>query len=181
MAVRYVLRMGHPLLRKKSRPLELAEMEWSNFQLLIKDMFETMEARDGIGLSAPQIARPLCVIVYEIKANERYKNLKTAVEPTVLVNPYIISRSAERNLDWEGCLSLPGLRGEVPRHQWVEIEALDREGNKLQRKIEGFEARVVQHEMDHLNGILFIDRMYNLDKLSYTPEYHRFHAEESSE
>ena len=175
MTVRKVLRLGHPLLRKTCQSLDSADIGKGSFKELVSDLFETMRSRDGIGLAASQVGRRERVIVYEIEANSRYENLNLDVEATVLINPRIIARSAERELDWEACLSLPALRGEVPRHSWIKIEALTMGGEKIERKVKGFEARVIQHEIDHLDGTLFIDRMYSMDKLSYEREYHKYH------
>ncbi len=144
-------------------------------------MFDTMHDEDGVGLAAPQVQENLRLIIYEIGSNSRYEDLDEESGPSVLVNPVIVERSEQLDVDWEGCLSLPKLRGRVPRHHWVTIRAHDREGEPFERRVEGFEARVVQHEMDHLDGRLFVDRMDAMDSLCYLREFRRYHAESETD
>jgi peptide deformylase len=176
MTIRRVLRAGHPMVRQRSRQLDSDVAGNESVQQLIDDMLETMRDRDGVGLAAPQVQSGVRVLVYEITPNERYPDLEESVPATVMVNPELTARSSGLNMDWEGCLSLPDLRGPVPRHDWVEVSYLDREGEKQQRRLEGFEARVVQHEIDHLDGTLFIDRMRRSEDLAFRREYQRYHA-----
>ncbi len=165
MAVREILRMGHPVLKEKAKPVsrfgtrELAE--------LVADMKETMEANDGAGLAAPQIGVGLRVVIFGVSANPRYPDAEE-VPFTVLVNPEIEFLTAETELGWEGCLSVPGLRGEVARVTKLKYRGFDAAGRKLERVADGFHARVVQHECDHLDGILYPQRMTDMGRFGFT-------------
>lgn len=134
-----------------------------------------MRDYEGIGLAAPQVQKDVQLIVFEVSDSDRYEVDETT-PPTVLVNPEITDTSETTELDWEGCLSLPELRGEVPRYEWIQVEAMDESGSKIEERFEGFTARVVQHEIDHLNGKLFPDRMNSMESLSFFEEYRRYHA-----
>lgn len=181
MTIRKVLRAGHPGLRGRSRDLDEDRIGSNPFEALLDDMFDTMYDEDGVGLAAPQVQENLRLVIYEIGDNPRYENLEVDSGPTVLVNPRIVERSERREEDWEGCLSLPRLRGRVPRHRWVKVRAHGREGEKIERRVEGFEARVIQHEIDHLDGRLFVDRMDSMASLCFLREYRRYHAEPETE
>ncbi|MBN1517097.1 peptide deformylase [Candidatus Sumerlaeota bacterium] len=170
MANLKVARLGHPVLRELSRPVEPQELQSDEIQRLIDDMIETMREQDGVGLAAPQVHCPLRLVVYEIlPENPRYPKAGEC-GLRVLVNPKVEPLGEELELDWEGCLSIPGLRGVVPRAMRVKVEALDRQGQPVSFEAERFESRVVQHEIDHLNGIVYLDRMADLQTLCYQEE-----------
>lgn len=166
MAVRDVLRMGHPVLREKAKPVDVATPE---LRALIADMKETMAAQNGAGLAAPQIGVSQRVVIFGVDRNPRYPDAE-AVPFTVLVNPKITMLTREVESDWEGCLSVPGMRGVVPRYTKLRYTGTDEEGNPIDRVAEGFHARVVQHECDHLDGILYPQRMSDMSTFGFTKE-----------
>lgn len=151
MAIRDILKMGNPDLLKVSEPVDF---EKDDLTTLIEDMKETMKANDGAGLAAPQIGVFKRLVIFGFDTNDRYPEADS-VPFTVLINPIITPLSDEQENGWEGCLSVPGLRGVVPRYTHIKYEGYDAEGNKLEREVEDFHARVVQHECDHLDGILY--------------------------
>jgi peptide deformylase len=151
MAIRDILKMGNPDLLKVSEPVDF---EKDDLITLIEDMKETMKANDGAGLAAPQIGVFKRLVIFGFDTNDRYPEADS-VPFTVLINPIITPLSDEKENGWEGCLSVPGLRGVVPRYTHIKYEGYDAEGNKLEREVEDFHARVVQHECDHLDGILY--------------------------
>ena len=151
MAIRDILKMGNPDLLKVS---ELVDFEKDDLTTLIEDMKETMKANDGAGLAAPQIGVFKRLVIFGFDTNDRYPEADS-VPFTVLINPIITPLSNEQENGWEGCLSVPGLRGVVPRFTHIKYEGYDAEGNKIEREVEDFHARVVQHECDHLDGILY--------------------------
>ena len=151
MAIKEILKMGNPDLLKVSEPVDF---EKDDLATLIEDMKETMKANDGAGLAAPQIGVFKRLVIFGFDANDRYPEADS-VPFTVLINPIITPLSDEKENGWEGCLSVPGLRGVVPRFTHIKYEGYDAEGNKLEREVEDFHARVVQHECDHLDGILY--------------------------
>jgi len=164
MAVRSVLKMGHPLLRQVARPVtEFGTRELAD---LVHDMDDTMRALNGAGLAAPQIGVSLRVVIFEVRRNRRYPDAEE-VPYTVLVNPELSFPENETEDGWEGCLSVPGLRGLVPRHRQLRYTGFDADGQPLDRRVDGFHARVVQHEVDHLDGILYPLRMRNLDSFGF--------------
>ena len=167
MAVREVLRMGHPVLREKSRPVE--NFPSAELAALVADMKETMAAMDGAGLAAPQIGVSQRVVIFGVDANPRYPDAEP-VPFTVLVNPKLTFLTRETDADWEGCLSVPGMRGVVPRYTKLRYTGFDAEGNPIDRVAEGFHARVVQHEVDHLDGILYPQRMTDMSTFGFTKE-----------
>ena len=156
MAVREVLRMGDPRLRLKANAID----RFGNDKLanLITDMLDTMTAFDGAGMAAPQIGVPFRVVIFGIDKNPRYPDAPP-IPLTILLNPEISPAGEEMDSDWEGCLSVPGMRGLVPRYTRIRYRGLDADGRKIDREAEGFHARVVQHECDHLDGILYPDRL----------------------
>jgi peptide deformylase len=164
MAVRPVLKMGHPLLRQVARPV--TEFGTLELRELVRDMDETMRSLNGAGLAAPQIGASLRVVIFEVTRNPRYPEAGE-VPYTVLVNPELTPLGDETEDGWEGCLSVPGLRGLVPRHRRLRYRGVDLEGRLIDRTVEGFHARVVQHEVDHLDGILYPMRLRSLDDLGY--------------
>ena len=158
MAVRDVLLSGDPRLRLASRPVPPSQFGGQALLALVHDLRDTMAARDGAGLAAPQIGVPLQVLIFGITHNPRYPEAPPIPE-TVLVNPVITPLGPELESGEEGCLSVPGLRAAVPRWRRVRYAAFSPSGERLMREVEGFHARVVQHECDHLAGILFPDRL----------------------
>lgn len=168
-----VAKLGNPILREKSLPVSEEELRSPEIQKLIDDMIETMRDHSGVGLAANQVHVAKRILVLESAgAHPRYPEAPL-VPLQVLVNHEIIEASEEMVEDWEGCLSLPDLRGKVPRHRTIKIRALDREGRKLEFTAEDFHARVIQHEGDHLNGLVFLDRMTDLSSLAFISELHR--------
>src|SRR6516164_2483830 len=158
MSVRRVLKMGEPLLQAVAAPVTSFD---AKLQELITDMDDAMRALNGAGIAAPQIGVSSRVVIFELKDNPRYPHLKP-VPYTVLVNPLVTPLSAEQDEGWEGCLSVPGMRGLVPRYRRLRYTGFDQYGAPLDRTVEGFHARVVQHEVDHLDGILFPQRVRDL-------------------
>ncbi len=158
MAVRRVLKMGEPLLRSVAAPVTHFDAELA---ALVGDMDDTMRALSGAGIAAPQIGVSQRVVIFELGDNPRYPHLQP-VPYTVLVNPLVTPLTTEQDEGWEGCLSVPGLRGLVPRFRRLRYQGFDLHGTPIDRTVEGFHARVVQHEVDHLDGILFPQRVRDL-------------------
>jgi len=158
MAIRPVLRMGEPLLQRIAAPVARFDAE---LHALLTDMDDTMRALNGAGIAAPQIGVSQRVVIFELADNPRYPHI-APVPYTVLVNPLVTPLTAEEDEGWEGCLSVPGMRGLVPRHRRVRYRGYDQHGAPIDRTVEGFHARVVQHEVDHLDGILFPQRVWDL-------------------
>src|ERR1700726_2587938 len=163
MAVRAVLKMGEPLLRAVAAPVTRFDAELA---ALITDMDDTMRALNGAGIAAPQIGVSARVVIFELKDNPRYPHL-TPVPYTVLINPLVTPLSAEQDEGWEGCLSVPGMRGLVPRYRRVRYQGFDPQGVPIDRSVEGFHARGGQHEGDHLDGILFPQRVRDLRNFGF--------------
>jgi peptide deformylase len=167
MAVREVLRMGHPVLREKAKPVE--EFGTPELRQLLEDMKETMAAKNGAGLAAPQVGVSQRLVIFGVDHNPRYPDAEE-VPFTVLVNPKLVMLTREVEEDWEGCLSVPGMRGVVPRYTKLRYTGFDIEGNPIERVAEGFHARVVQHECDHLDGILYPQRMTDMSRFGFNEE-----------
>ena len=167
MPAREVLRMGHPVLREKAKPVD--KTGTPELRALVADMKETMAFKNGAGLAAPQIGVSQRVVIFGVDANPRYPDAEP-VPFTVLVNPRLVMLTREVDEDWEGCLSVPGMRGVVPRYTKLRYTGFDENGNPIDRVAEGFHARVVQHECDHLDGILYPQRMTDLSKLGFNEE-----------
>jgi peptide deformylase len=165
MAVKAVLKMGDPLLLK--RAAEVERFDTPELHNLIRDMHDTMEAMDGAGIAAPQIGVSLRVVIFGVGSNPRYPDAEQ-VPYTVLINPLITPLGNEMEEGWEGCLSVPGMRGIVPRHARVHYTGFDQYGKPIDRIASGFHARVVQHECDHLDGILYPMRIQDLRTFGYT-------------
>jgi peptide deformylase len=163
--IREVLRMGDPRLLQKSQPVETFDTQ--ALQALIEDMRDTMAHLDGAGLAAPQIGVLLRVVIFGVHANPRYPDAED-VPDTVLINPVIDPIGHEMGEGWEGCLSVPGLRGMVPRHFRLRYSGFDERGARIERAVEGFHARVVQHECDHLDGILYPMRVRDFSRFGFT-------------
>jgi peptide deformylase len=168
-----VARLGHPVLRKVAAPVPADEIRSPETQRLIDDMVETMREYNGAGLAAPQVhvLKQICVI--EVHGNPRYPDAP-AIPLTVLINPVVTPLTEEMEDGWEGCLSVPDMRGVVPRFGSVRLEALDREGNRIDVVAKEFFARVIQHETDHLNGIVYVDRMRDLTTLTHLAEWNKY-------
>jgi peptide deformylase len=173
MAILKVARLGHPVLRKVTEPVTASELGSQGMQQLIEDMIVTMKEYDGVGLAADQVHVSRQIAVLEVAGNPRYPN-KPDVPLTVLVNPKLTPLDEETEEDWEGCLSVPDMRGRVPRYKSVRVEAWDRNGKPLDFVAHDFHARVIQHEHDHLHGKVYLDRMDDLSSLSFLTEYIRY-------
>jgi peptide deformylase len=181
MSILKVARMGHPVLRTKARAVEPAEIATPAFQKLIDDMFETMHEYSGIGLAAPQIHESVRLFVAGLRPSKLIGAMSDDDEmPLVaVINPEITPVPSEAGLielvdDWEGCLSIPDIRGRVPRPKSIKVRALNREGKRVELTASGLPARVIMHETDHLDGVLFFDRMKSLDTLTFMDEYGRY-------
>jgi peptide deformylase len=173
MSILKVARMGHPVLRERARPLEKSDLRSPLVQTLIDDMIETMHEYTGVGLAAPQVHAGLRLFVALLEEDPDSKTTAT-----VVINPEIVPNSAARQEGWEGCLSIPDIRGMVPRFTDITVKALDRNGRPFDLRLTKFAARVAQHETDHLDGTLFFDRMTSLTSLTYLDEYSRFHSKD---
>jgi peptide deformylase len=174
VALLKIARLGHPVLRQVASPVDPAEITTPAFQKFIDDMIETMRESDGVGLAAPQVYEPRRLVLIEVKGpHPRYPD-QADVPLTVLVNPQVVSHSDEKEEDWEGCLSIPDLRGKVPRWSALQVQALDRQGLPILLKAAGFFARVIQHELDHLDGVMFLERMSDLRTLTFLREFQKF-------
>jgi peptide deformylase len=173
MSILKVARMGHPLLRAKARPLAPDEIRSDRTQKLIDDMIETMHDCRGVGLAAPQVHEGVRLFVAGlVEEHEDDEATDDGRMPVVAVaNPQISPVGRETFEEWEGCLSIPGIRGVVPRPRRIRIRGLDREGKRMEIELEDYAARVFQHEADHLDGVLFLDRMRSLQSLTFLEEY----------
>ncbi|MEM6512056.1 MAG: peptide deformylase [Pseudomonadota bacterium] len=167
MAIRQILRIGDPRLRVVSDPVDA--FDTSELHTLIDDMFDTMHDANGAGLAAPQIGVPLRVMIFGVEANPRYPDAEP-VPTTVLINPEWSVVDEDTVSGWEGCLSVPGMRGYVPRHRAVRYAGFDQHGDRIERQADGFHAIVFQHEHDHLDGILYPDRIEDRTKFGFEEE-----------
>jgi len=166
--------MGHPVLRAVARPVERAEFKSPSLQKLIDDMIETMMEYHGVGLAAPQVHEGIRLFVARLDTDEEAES----PELVTIVNPEILPVGSEVVEDWEGCLSIPDIRGRVPRAREIRLRGFNREGARVEMTLRDFPARVAQHEADHLDGILFFDRMTSFESLTFLDEYSRYHAKE---
>jgi peptide deformylase len=173
MAILKVARLGHPVLRKVTETVTAGELKSQAMQQFIDDMIVTMKEYDGVGLAADQVHESRQIAVLEVAGNPRYPN-KADVPLTVLVNPKITPLNEETEEDWEGCLSIPDMRGRVPRYRNIRVEALDRKGKPINFVAQDFHARVIQHEFDHLRGTVYLDRMRDFSSLTFLTEYARY-------
>ena len=180
MAILKVARLGHPVLCAKALPVPHGKINSPGIQRLIDDMFETMREYSGIGLAAPQIHEGLRVFVAGVRDGQVGSELPEDAEmPFIaLVNPEVTPVGESTLQGWEGCLSIPDIRGLVPRAHEVKVEAYDRKGKRVSFTARGLPARVIQHETDHLDGVLFFDRMTSLKSLAFMEEYRRFWTED---
>ena len=171
MSILKVARMGHPVLRAKARPLEKSEIRSGALQKLIDDMLDTMSEYHGVGLAAPQVHEGIRIFVAALDAGD---DDQEDTEPIVVINPEITVVGTDVVDDWEGCLSIPDIRGRVPRAREITVRALDRNGARIELGAHDFPARVIQHETDHLDGVLFFDRMTSLASMTFLDEYSRY-------
>jgi peptide deformylase len=170
MAILKIARLGHPVLRQKALPVAIGEIGSPETQRLIDDMVETMREYNGAGLAAPQVHVPKQICVIEVKENPRYPDAPS-IPLTVLINPVLTPMTEEMEDGWEGCLSVPDMRGMVPRYTSVRLDAFDREGRRIEGEAKEFFARVIQHETDHLHGLVYLDRMRDLSTLTHLAEW----------
>ena len=176
MAILKVARMGHPVLRARAKPLEPSDIKSSRIQQLIDDMFETMQEYQGVGLAAPQVHASVRLFVagFPPAADEEDEDEEEDVPLMALINPEIAIVGDATAEDWEGCLSIPDIRGRVTRAREIRVKAFDRKGRRIEINARNFTARVIQHEYDHLDGVLFFDRMESLETLTFLEEYSRY-------
>jgi peptide deformylase len=174
MAILKIATIGHPVLRERAREIDQEELASAEMQRFIDDLVETMFDASGAGIAANQVYRPVRVAAICVKDNPRYPYLPTW-PLTVLVNPVVTPTTPETFLNYEGCLSVPNLRGEVPRACGVRVHALDRHGKPLDFEVKGLTAGTFQHELDHLDGTLFVDRVADTRSLATWTDYEKFH------
>jgi peptide deformylase len=173
MAILKVARLGHPVLRQLAHPVPVEEIRAPETQRLIDDLIETMREYDGAGLAANQVHALAQIAVIEVQANPRYPDAPE-IPLTVVINPVVTALTDEMEDGWEGCLSVPDMRGKVPRYTAVRLQCYDREGQQVDLVAKDFFARVIQHETDHLFGTVYVDRMRDLSTLSYMAEWNRY-------
>ncbi len=173
MAILKVARLGHPVLRKVAAPVPEREIRSAEIQRFIDDMIETMREYDGAGLAANQVHTLNQIAVIEVQKSPQHPEAPE-IPLTVLVNPVVTPLTEEMADGWEGCLSISDMRGIVPRYTAVRLQALDRDGQRIDLKANDFFARVIQHEADHLNGIVYVDRMRDLSTLTHLAEWNRY-------
>jgi peptide deformylase len=176
MSILKVARMGHPVLRERARAIDKADIRTPLFQKLIDDMIDTMHEYSGVGLAAPQIHEGIRMFVGLLDEEPGPKG-----EARILINPEIVPNGDAREEGWEGCLSIPDIRGMVPRYTDITLSALDRNGKRIEMRLKDFAARVAQHETDHLDGVLFFDRMTSMQSLTYLDEYSRYHSKDDED
>jgi peptide deformylase len=180
MSILKVARMGHPVLRTRTKPLDPSVIKSAALQQLIDDMFQTMREYQGVGLAAPQVHENLRLFVagfapaQDEDDDEEEEDEAEGVPLMCLINPEITPVGNSVQEDWEGCLSIPDIRGKVPRAAEIQVRAYDRRGRRIELTTRGFTARVIQHETDHLDGILFFDRMKSFETLTFLDEYGRY-------
>jgi peptide deformylase len=172
MAILKVARLGHPVLRMKAQPVPVDQIRSDAVQRFIDDMIDTMHEYDGAGLAGNQVHELAQIAVIEVEANPRYPEA-ASIPLTVVINPLVTPLAEEMEDGWEGCLSVPDMRGMVPRYTSVRLEYFDRDGQRQEIDAKDFFARVIQHETDHLNGIVYIDRMRDLRTLSHIAEWNK--------
>lgn len=168
MSILKVSRLGHPVLREKAADVEIKDIKAGKFQALLDDMVETMHAYEGVGLAGPQIHLPLRVFVYEVQEKVAKRRGIQKVNVGAFFNATYEAVGTETITDWEGCLSVPFLGGEVPRYKRLRIRGVDHEGTEVDLEVEGFTARIFQHEIDHTDGNVYLDKMPDLRTLGYT-------------
>ena len=179
MSILKVARMGHPVLRARAKALDPGDIKSSKIQLLIDDMFETMKEYQGVGLAAPQVHQGVRIFVagFAPRADDEEEDEEDEddrVPLMALINPELKPIGTETDDEWEGCLSIPDIRGRVTRPREIEVRAFDRRGRRIERRVGGFTARVIQHETDHLDGVLFFDRMKSFETLTFLEEFGKY-------
>jgi peptide deformylase len=177
MSILKIARMGHPALRRPAQPV--ADATALEIRALVADMWETLGDIGGAGLAAPQVHVPLRVVIFHVPAARAAREGADPVAPIALVNPEIEPLDGDTTEGWEACLSVPGLTGLVPRHARIRYRGQTPDGESIEREATGFHARLVQHECDHLDGILYPMRMTDLSKLMFVEEMQRAHAGEN--
>src|SRR5262245_37552840 len=173
MSILKVARMGHPVLRERARPFEKSDLRNPLAQKLIDDKMDTLHEHPGVGRAAPEVHEGRRVFVGLLDEEPRPDS-----DVVAIINPEIVPNAQTKEEGWEGCLSIPDIRGMVPRFTDITVKALDRDGKPIELQLKGFAARVAQHETDHLDGILFFDRMSSMQSLTYLEEYSRYHAKD---
>jgi peptide deformylase len=163
-----ISQLGNPVLRQVAQPIH--NIDELSVQRLIENLLTTLTTSNGVGIAAPQVAAPYCLLVVASRPNQRYPHAPL-MEPTVMINPHLVSHCGEVVNDWEGCLSVPGIRGLVPRYRQIEIEYTNRSGKLVRRELTDFVARIFQHELDHLNGMVFLDRLESIKDIVTDQEY----------
>jgi peptide deformylase len=190
MSILKVARMGHPVLRAKAKAVPPSEITGATIQALIDNMIETMLEYHGVGLAAPQVHEGVRLFVAQIIDDDDEKEggeegAETVSSPAssvvAVINPEIVPTGRQTEEDWEGCLSIPDMRGRVSRHKEIKVRAYNREGQRIEIAATGYMARVMQHETDHLDGVLFLDRMKSLQSLCFIEEYARYHSSRDDE
>jgi peptide deformylase len=182
MSILKVARMGHPVLRARAKPLDPADIKSPQIQQLIDDMFETMQEYQGVGLAAPQVHASLRLFVAGFAPgadDDDDEEEEERVPLMALINPEISVVGDDTAEDWEGCLSIPDIRGRVVRAREIKVKAYDRRGRRIEINARGFTARVIQHEADHLDGVLFFDRMESLETLTFLDEFGKYWSRRS--
>jgi peptide deformylase len=174
MAILKVANMGNPVLRQATEPVSSRDLKSLPVQQFIDDMLDTLDEYHGVGLAAPQVHSGRRIVLVDRSAGDDPEN-----NTVVLVNPVVAEMSEETEEDWEGCLSIPDIRGRVTRASQIVVESKDRKGRDQRLAVSGFTARIMLHEIDHLDGILFLDRMTDMQTLTFLPEYSRYWAERS--
>lgn len=163
-----IAQLGNPILRQVAQPIY--NIQEPTIQSLIDELLATLIASNGVGIAAPQVGLAYRLLIVASRPNPRYPNAPE-MEPTVMINPQILSHSEEVMQDWEGCLSVPGIRGLVPRYRLIEVEYTTRYGKLVRQELQDFVARIFQHEYDHLNGMVFLDRLENVRDIITDQEY----------
>ena len=176
MSILKVARLGHPVLRAKARPIDPKDITSAPVQKLVDDMIETMREYHGIGLAGPQVHEGVRIFIAGMEKKDR-RTGEVEIVPMAIVNPDVMPLGRDLVEDWEGCLSIPDIRGKVPRNRRVRVRGFDRDGAPLDLELEDFPARVVQHEFDHLNGVVFLDRMRDLQSLAFYAEWEKYLGE----
>lgn len=165
-----IIQLGHPVLRSVAQPIE--NIGDCQLQKLIDNLIATVGKANGVGIAAPQVAIGQRLFVVASRPNLRYPHAPV-MAPTAMINPQILAHSTEINKDWEGCLSIPGIRGLVPRYQAIEVEYTNRDGKRQRQELTDFVARIFQHERDHLDGIVFLDRLESTQDIMTEQEYQK--------
>ncbi|SIN78764.1 peptide deformylase [Singulisphaera sp. GP187] len=168
--LRQIAQLGHPVLWSSAAPIEFPLTP--DLRVLAEDMLATLREANGVGIAAPQVYEPLAIFIVASRPNPRYPDAPV-MEPEIVINPEIVGRSEELVKGWEGCLSIPGIRGFVPRHRWIRTRYRTLEGNEVEREFSEFVARVFQHEDDHLHGIVFLDRLESMRDVVAESEYQK--------